>query len=79
VHKVTLGPSDGQSTVIASGLNAGDTVVTDGTDRLSGGAKIKVAPAPAQQVSRGLGIASGKEDERQRRTVTRSMSGGRDR
>lgn len=55
VHKVTLGPSDGQSTVIASGLNAGDTVVTDGTDRLSGGAKIKVAPAPAQQVSRASG------------------------
>jgi multidrug efflux system membrane fusion protein len=55
VHKVTLGPSDGQNTVIASGLNAGDTVVTDGTDRLSDGAKIKVAAAPAQQVSRASG------------------------
>jgi membrane fusion protein, multidrug efflux system len=51
VHKVTLGPSDGKNTVIANGLNAGDTVVTDGTDRLSDGAKIKVAPAPAQQGS----------------------------
>jgi multidrug efflux system membrane fusion protein len=47
VHKVTLGPSDGKNTVIASGLAAGDTVVIDGTDRLSDGAKIKVAPAPA--------------------------------
>jgi multidrug efflux system membrane fusion protein len=46
VHKVTLGPSDGKNTVIASGLDAGDTVVIDGTDRLSDGAKIKVAPAP---------------------------------
>jgi membrane fusion protein, multidrug efflux system len=46
VHKVTLGPSDGKNTVIASGLAAGDTVVIDGTDRLSDGAKIKVAPAP---------------------------------
>ena len=49
VHKVTLGPSDGKNTVIASGLNAGDTVVTDGSDRLSDGAKIRVAPAPAPQ------------------------------
>ncbi len=55
VRKVTLGPSDGQNTVIASGLDAGDTVVTDGTDRLSDGAKIKVATAPAQQVSRASG------------------------
>jgi multidrug efflux system membrane fusion protein len=52
VHKVTLGPSDGKNTVIASGLNAGDTVVIDGTDRLSDGAKIKAATAPAPQVSR---------------------------
>ncbi|MBY0320472.1 MAG: efflux RND transporter periplasmic adaptor subunit [Reyranella sp.] len=51
VRKVTLGPSDGQNTVIASGLDAGDTVVTDGTDRLSDGAKIKVAAAPGQQAA----------------------------
>lgn len=51
VRKVTLGPSDGQNTVIASGLAAGDTVVTDGTDRLSDGAKIKVAAAPGQQAA----------------------------
>lgn len=43
VHKVTIGPSDGQNTVIASGLDAGDTVVIDGTDRLSDKAQIKVA------------------------------------
>ncbi len=43
VHKVTLGPSDGTKTVILSGLSAGDAVVTDGTDRLSDGAKIKPA------------------------------------
>ncbi|MBV6303322.1 efflux RND transporter periplasmic adaptor subunit [Candidimonas humi] len=43
VHKVTLGPSDGKHTVILSGLSAGDVVVTDGLDRLSDGARIKVA------------------------------------
>ena len=48
VHKVTRGPSDGKNTVIAAGVAAGQTVVTDGMDRLSDGAKIKVAaPKPA--------------------------------
>ncbi len=49
VHKVTLGPSDGIHTAIVSGLNAGDSVVIDGTDRLTDGAKISIAaanPAP---------------------------------
>ncbi|MBD8872498.1 efflux RND transporter periplasmic adaptor subunit [Rhodanobacter sp. DHB23] len=45
VHKVTLGPSDGKNTVILSGLAAGQVVVTDGTDRLSDGAPIKLAGA----------------------------------
>lgn len=43
VRKVTLGASDGRSTAILSGLAAGDTVVIDGTDRLSDGAKISVS------------------------------------
>jgi multidrug efflux system membrane fusion protein len=47
VHKVTLGPSDGKNTVIKDGLKDGDKVVTEGTDRLSDGAKIKVS-APGQ-------------------------------
>jgi multidrug efflux system membrane fusion protein len=44
-RKVTLGPSDGKNTAILSGLAAGETVVTDGTDRLTDGAQIKAAPA----------------------------------
>jgi multidrug efflux system membrane fusion protein len=47
VRKVTLGPSDGRNTAILSGLALGDAVVVDGTDRLSDGAKISVAP-PAE-------------------------------
>lgn len=48
VHKVTTGASDGQNTAILSGLSAGQTVVMDGMDRLSDGAKIKIAqPAAA--------------------------------
>jgi multidrug efflux system membrane fusion protein len=45
VHKVTPGPTDGKNTVILSGLAEGQMVVTDGTDRLSDGAKIKVGGA----------------------------------
>ncbi|RDI99722.1 efflux RND transporter periplasmic adaptor subunit [Dyella solisilvae] len=48
VHKITPGPSDGRRTVILAGLQAGQRVVTDGMDRLSDGAAIRVAsPAPA--------------------------------
>jgi multidrug efflux system membrane fusion protein len=43
VHTVTPGQSDGQNTAITEGLKVGDTVVVDGTDRLSDGAKIKIA------------------------------------
>ena len=45
VHKVTLGPSDGKNTAISAGLSVGATVVIDGTDRLSDGAKISIAAA----------------------------------
>ncbi len=54
VHKVTLGPSDGKNTVISSGLDVGDSVVTQGTDRLNDGAKIKVAAPPAPEKSPAL-------------------------
>jgi multidrug efflux system membrane fusion protein len=62
VHKVTLGPSDGQNTAILSGLAVGDTVVIDGTDRLSDGAKISVAgaaPASGSGSRAGAGGRSG--------------------
>jgi len=48
VRKVTLGPSDGRHTAILSGLAAGDTVVTDGTDRLSDGVQISVSTGAAR-------------------------------
>jgi len=70
VHKVTPGPTDGKNTVILSGLAAGQIVVTDGTDRLSDGAKIKVggakpaaggAAAPAPGAKRPRAGASGSQ------------------
>jgi len=62
VHKVTLGPSDGKSTVIASGLDLGDTVVTDGTDRLSDGTKVKADTAQAKSPPAGSPQTTKKTD-----------------
>ena len=52
---VTIGPTDGKNTVVASGLKPGDRVVIDGVDRLRDGASVKIvdnegaaAQAPAQ-------------------------------
>lgn len=59
VHKVTPGPSDGQFTAILAGLDAGQQVVTDGMDRLSDGAKIRIAQAqPAHAASTGAAPAA---------------------
>jgi multidrug efflux system membrane fusion protein len=64
VHKVKIGPSDGKNTVIVSGLSQGNQVVTDGTDRLNDGAKIrptqpKPAPAGAASGASARGAARG--------------------
>jgi membrane fusion protein, multidrug efflux system len=42
VRNVNLGPSDNGMVQIVSGLNPGDQVVTDGTDRLSDGARVTI-------------------------------------
>jgi membrane fusion protein, multidrug efflux system len=50
VHKVTPGPSNGQNTVISTGLGVGDEVVIGGTDGLSDGTKITIA-APGKRLA----------------------------
>lgn len=45
VQKVKLGPTDGQRVVILSGLEAGQSVVDDGADRLKDGAKVMLVSA----------------------------------
>jgi len=42
VRVVKTGPSDGQRTALLSGLELGETVVTDGVDRLYDGAKVQL-------------------------------------
>jgi multidrug efflux system membrane fusion protein len=42
VRPITTGPQEADTVVIAKGLNDGDTVVTDGTDKLRNGSKVTV-------------------------------------
>ena len=86
VRKVTLGPSDGRNTAILSGLAVGDTVVIDGTDRLSDGAKISVSTAadagaatpraPATPGSPPGSKARRKSERRHARRERHELSGG---
>jgi multidrug efflux system membrane fusion protein len=56
VRPVKLGPTDGGYTAVLSGLQPGEKVVTDGTDRLRDGAAVTVPPpAPAKGQGQGAG------------------------
>ena len=69
VRKISLGPSDGKNTAILSGLSIGDTVVIDGTDRLSDGAKISLAGADT-------GVAPSTAGTRKKKPGTPAQSAG---
>jgi membrane fusion protein, multidrug efflux system len=64
VQKVKLGPGDGQRIAILSGLEPGESVVIDGTDRLRDGAKVSVAPVdhPNTPASAGAARPSGPQE-----------------
>jgi multidrug efflux system membrane fusion protein len=47
VQVITTGVTDGDNIEVTKGLNPGDTVVVDGTDRLKDGAKIRVSTGNA--------------------------------
>jgi membrane fusion protein, multidrug efflux system len=53
VRPVTLGPSDNGMVQIVSGLNSGDRVVIDGTDRLADGARVTI-PSSAESGKNGV-------------------------
>lgn len=55
---VKLGPSDGTKTVVTDGVKTGDTVITEGADRIDDGAKVNL---PGQRGQRGEGGAQGRE------------------
>ena len=58
VRPVKIGPADGGSVAVLTGLAVGEKVVTDGTDRLRDGAQV-IVPPPGQGQTKGPG--QGKE------------------
>jgi multidrug efflux system membrane fusion protein len=61
MRTVTLGPTEGEQTVIESGVAAGELVVTDGVDKLTQGSKVSVssaATAPTRPAGHATGAAS---------------------
>jgi membrane fusion protein, multidrug efflux system len=59
VTPVKLGPVQGEVTAISSGLNAGELVVVDGTDKLREGAKVELITREAQAVPAPTGARRG--------------------
>jgi len=64
VTPVKLGPVQGETTAIASGLAAGDAVVVDGADKLREGAKVEMITRDAQAPTAPAGTRRGGRGER---------------
>jgi multidrug efflux system membrane fusion protein len=62
VRPVKLGPTSGELVAIESGVEVGESVVTDGADRLREGARVEIAdrtPRPERGKGRGKGKGKG--------------------
>jgi membrane fusion protein, multidrug efflux system len=60
VQKVELGPGDGETVAILSGLKPGDQVVDDGVDRLKDGAKISIVAPAGSTAGAGSAASNGR-------------------
>jgi membrane fusion protein, multidrug efflux system len=56
---VTVALTQGDTTVVSSGLNPGDTVVTDGQDKLQSGTPIQIRSGPPGPATGAAGVTSG--------------------
>jgi len=65
VRPVTLGPAQGENQAITAGLEAGELVVTDGSDRLREGAKVAL-PTPDDAGS-AAGDSAGHDDGKEKK------------
>jgi multidrug efflux system membrane fusion protein len=60
IRLITVGPTNGDTVAVTSGLKAGDRVVVDGTDKLRDGAKVDAAvDAPANAAPKRKGSWNG--------------------
>jgi multidrug efflux system membrane fusion protein len=75
IRVVELGATDGEKVQIVSGLQPGDQVVIDGTDRLREGAKIR-RPGAAPRAASGAPVAAAPPDAAQQQQRRRQGNGG---
>jgi multidrug efflux system membrane fusion protein len=72
MRNVEIGPTEGDDTVIESGLAAGEQVVIEGVDKLLPGAKVNVArPGSTRPAGAGAGAGSGRGASTQHGPTTR--------
>jgi multidrug efflux system membrane fusion protein len=64
MRTVTLGPQDGDKIAITKGLNPGETVVTDGADRLRDGAEVTIPSGKKVTAERPPAEAAPAENDR---------------
>jgi membrane fusion protein, multidrug efflux system len=58
VKTVQVGLMEGTDVTILSGLNVGETVVTDGSDRLQSGVKVRIRPPSSRRPGNGSNVES---------------------
>lgn len=76
IRVVELGATDGDKVQIVSGLQPGDQVVIDGTDRLRDGAKIRRPGGGPPRAASGPPIANAPPDSQQQQQRRRQANGG---
>lgn len=75
---VTLGPQDGDKVAVMKGLNPGETVVTDGADRLRDGFEVTVAHGPKTSTAKPPAEAAVQNDARAARRAALNGACGED-
>ncbi|MEI9928974.1 MAG: MdtA/MuxA family multidrug efflux RND transporter periplasmic adaptor subunit [Rhizomicrobium sp.] len=78
MRTVALGPQDGDKVAITKGLNPGESVVTDGADRLRDGAEVIVAKGPKTSAVKPPADAAQGDDERTKRRAAIAKACGDD-
>ncbi len=78
MRTVALGPQDGDKIAITKGLNPGESVVTDGADRLRDGAEVTVAKGPKTSTAKPPAEAAQGDDERTQRRAALAKACGDD-
>lgn len=78
MRTVTLGPQDGDKIAVTKGLNPGESVVTDGADRLRDGADVTVTKGPKTSTAKPPADAAQGDDERAKRRAAFNKACGED-